>query len=228
MNPVVLIAMYGRKRLVQTNLELLHKQKCKVVVITYSDSDYLFVREMDMDNVHICTAPNEPLGRKWQIGVDYCKNLGADPLITLGSDDFLSSGFVEQAVNYKELDFIFFTQWHIHDSLTGKDYFLKYKNMFPLGSGRVFFKRFLERNNWTLFDKDRSRLLDDYAWDSIKYHDRLMINPPGMKLLSVKGNWETMNTLEGILEASEKIEWWLDMSIDHHFGYDRPIKDIFK
>jgi len=228
MNPVILIAMYGRKKLVQTNLELLQKQKCTVVVITSSDSDYLFIRDLDMDNVHSCVAPNQPLGTKWQIGVDYCKNINADPLIILGSDDFLSSGFVEQAINYKELDLIFFTQWHIHDSLSKKDYFLRYKNFFALGSGRVFYKRFLDRNNWIVFDKDRSRLLDDYAFDSIKYYDKVLVNPPGMKLLSIKGAWEVMNPIEHILSASDKIDWWPEVSIDHHFGYDRKIKDLFQ
>ena len=228
MNPVILIAMYGRKQLVQTNLELLRKQNCKVVVITSTDPDYLFIRDLDMPNVEICVAPNHPLGKKWQIGVDYCKNLKADPLITLGSDDFLSSGFVDKAITFKELDFIFFTQWHIHDSINKKDYFLKYKNLFPLGSGRVFYKKFLERNNWILFDSERERLLDDYAFDSIKYDDRILINPPEMKLLSIKGRWETMNPMEKILEASEKIDWWPEMSIDHHFGFERQIKDMFQ
>ena len=228
MNPVILMAMYGRKQLVQTNLELLRKQKCKVVVITSTDPDYLFIRDLDMPNVEICVAPNHPLGRKWQIGLDYCKNLNADPVVVVGSDDFLSDRFVEKALSFKELDFIFFTQWHIHDSVGKKDYFLKYKNVFPLGSGRVFFKRFLDKNGWILFDKERDRLLDDYAYEVVKYEDKILMNPDGMKLLSVKGSWETMNPMEKILQASDKIDWWPELNIDHHFGFERKIKDIFQ
>lgn len=218
MNPIVLIAMYGRRPLVKINLELLYKQKCKIVVITSSDPDYHFVRDLDFDNVRICTAPNQPLGKKWQIGVDFCKAAGADPLIILGSDDFLSSDFISKACEIKE-DFTFFTEWYIHDLINKKDYHLRYRNLFPLGSGRVFSKLFLDRNDWKIFDDTRSRLLDDYAWDNVKESDKILINPKGMKLLAVKGRWETINELEKILEA-ETIQWEPETKINSHFGFD--------
>lgn len=218
MNPIVLIAMYGRRPLVQINLELLNKQKCKIVVIASTDIDYLFIRDLDFDNVRICTAPNTPLGLKWQLGVDFCRAAAADPLIILGSDDFLSSDFIEKACAIKE-DFTFFTQWFIHDAVTKKDYRLKYKNLFPLGSGRVFTKKFLDRIDWKVFDETRGRLLDDYAFNNLKYQDQLRINPEGMKLLAVKGRWEVMNELDKILQA-ETIQWDPETRISDHFGFD--------
>ncbi len=218
MNPIVLIAMYGRKPLIQINLELLHKQNCKVVVITSSDSDYHFVRDLDFDNVRICTAPNQPLGKKWQIGVDFCRAANADPLIILGSDDFLSSAFISKACELKE-DFTFFTEWFIHDLISKKDYKLRYKKVFPLGSGRVFSKSFLDRNNWKIFDDTRSRLLDDFAFDNIKFADKIKINPEGMRLLAVKGRWETMNELDKILLAPS-IHWDPETKISDQIGYD--------
>jgi len=224
MNPIVLIAMYGRKPLVQINLELLHKQKCKVIVITSSDSDYHFVRDLDFDNVRICTAPNQPLGKKWQIGVDFCRAAQADPLIILGSDDFLSSDFISKACELKE-DFTFFTEWYIHDSIKKKDYKLKYRKVFPLGSGRVFSKSFLDRHDWKIFDDTRSRLLDDYAWQNIKGHDKTLVNPQGMKLLAVKGRWETMNDLDRILTA-DSIQWQPETKISDELGYN--VHQIFQ
>jgi hypothetical protein len=98
---------------------------------------------------------------------------------------------------------------------------------FPLGGGRAFSKRYLDRHDWKLFDASMQRRTDDFAWEHARYEDNILFNPPDMNILSIKGNWEQMNSLDAILKA-DTITWDYEHEIDKHFNFERPIKEIFK
>jgi hypothetical protein len=224
MNPVIVMAVWGRLRLVEINLQLLASQKCEVVVVTSLQQDFDFIRKLKHKNVHVVSHSNNPLGKKWQFGVDHARSLGANPVIILGSDDFLSSEFVEKAVEQaRQNEFIFFTEWSIFDSKTSNCYHLRYKKVFPLGSGRIYSSSFLDRKSWQIFDTGKDIHLDDFAWDNLDQLDKVIMNPPGLKLLAVKGNWEQLNPLNSILSA-HSITWEPVKNLD--FGYD--VKQTFK
>lgn len=228
MNPIVVMAMWGRRRLVQLNLEML---PCQVVVASSLQEDFEFLRTLQLERVQIMPTSNRPLGSKWQHAVNAARLLGADPLIILGSDDFLSTGFVERACQLScDYDFIYFDKWFIFDTASRKSYALDYQmsryGKPPLGSGRVYSKRFLDAHGGRLFDGSMDSRLDDYAWEHVNHTaDRLLMNPDGMAVLAVKGPHEQLNPLSRIL-SSDSIKW-REGPIDKHFNFSKPIKDIF-
>lgn len=229
MNPIVVIACWGRLPLLEINLRLLSYQNVKVVVVTSTDEDFAALHKSTATAIK---TANNPLGRKWQAGVEKARELGADPLIILGSDDFLSNNFISKACDLaKYHDFVFFDEWYIHAPKEQKNYFLKYNMMLydkpPLGSGRVFSKRFLERHEWKIFDSERDWHLDNFIWETKHYEDRLHWNPDGMNILAVKGPWEAMNSLDKIL-STPTIDWSYALDIDRQFNFTKPVKEIFK
>lgn len=227
MNPIVVMAVYGRRPLVEINLRLLTEQKCQLVVMASLQDDFDFLRQLKLKNLQIIPAPNSPLGRKWQMGVDQSRILDADPLIILGSDDFLNQNFIERACELSPIhDFICFNEWHIYAPKDKKSYSLKYKTMFPLGGGRVYSREFLDRRQWRLFDAEKERLLDDFAWQTTEYKDSILFNPAGMHILAVKGQWEQLNPLDKILSA-DSISWKEVKTLDHLFNFSKPIQKLF-
>jgi hypothetical protein len=228
MNPVVVMAMYGRRDLVEINLRML---SCQVVVCCSTDEDYQFLRWLGLPNLKIVSTMNYPLGRKWQDGVNAARDLGADPLIILGSDDFLSTGFAEKASELsKKHDFTFFDEWFMYDQFTGRAYKCYYNmmkfNKPPLGSGRIFSKKFLIKHDWKVFDGSLNIKLDDFAYDRMNSDDEVCLNPPGLHVLAVKGRHDSMNPLERILRA-ETINWEYTDRLDSYFNFKKPIKTIF-
>jgi hypothetical protein len=222
------MAMHGRHSLVETNLRLLSQQKCKIVVVATLEEDINFLKSLETTSLHIVPHSNYTLGAKWDAGVQKCKELGANPLIIVGSDDFLSANFIEKACELSQkYDFIYFTKWYIFDQISLKSYFLRYRMIFPLGSGRVFSGSFLDRMHWKLFDSGVNHHLDDYVFDNLTDNDRILMNPDGMSLLAVKGRHETMNPLKQILQA-DSITWDYCEDIDKHFGFYKPIKELFR
>jgi len=221
--------MQGRHEMVRRNIELLSKEKCQIVIVLSDPEDTAFLSSLGRSDLYYTIAKNEPLGHKFQQGVNCCRMLKADPLIITGSDDILSDGFIEKATEHcaHGIDFLCLNHWFIHHPTTGKDYKLRYRMTFPLGGGRAFSKAYLDRHDWKLFDTSMNRRTDDFAWEDARYQDNIMFNPPDMNILSIKGNWSTLNNLDAILKA-DSITWDYEKEIDKHFNFDRPIKEIFK
>lgn len=163
-----------------------------------SDSDeYVYYKNMDL-GISIVNAPNEPLGLKWQAGVERCK--GAEALIICGSDDILGPGFIEQSIQLlnEGNHFIGLRSWYQH--YEGKAYLCQYlaKENIPIGGGRVFSSEMLRKLRYTLFDSQRNKHLDDLAWISVKQSGlkALLLQYPNMQRMyihAIKGNWQMLN-----------------------------------
>lgn len=228
MNPVVVMAMYGRRSLVEINLSLI---PCQVVVAASIHEDFDMLRSLKNPNVQIVPTSNYPLGKKWQDAVDCARILQADPLIILGSDDFLSKCFIARACEMAvDHDFCFFDHWFIHDQVSKKQYSMRYNMMKygkpPLGSGRIFSKAFLDRRSGQIFDTSLSVKLDDFAYENVISSDKILLNPEGMHVLAVKGRHESLNPLDRIL-STESIDWTEEKNIDQYFNFEKPIKEMF-
>jgi hypothetical protein len=232
MNPVVVMAMWGRQSLVEINLKMLCRQNCRVVVVASAPEDISFLVSLKLQNIQIVQHSNNPLGKKWQEGVNHARILGANPLIICGSDDFFSENFIEKASELaKNNDFIFFDNWFIHSPKDQKNYTLRY-NMIkhgkpPLGSGRIYSKKYLDKRHWQLFDTGKEIHLDDFAWNNLRHEDKILLNPMGMHILAVKGSWEQINPLDRILSHST-IDWDHEKEIDKYFNYPKSIQETFK
>lgn len=221
MNPIILMAMYGRKPVVEVNLRI--TEGCFLVVTSLQD-DMDFLRRLNLPNVQILPAPNHPLGYKWQCGVEGARKLGADPLIILGSDDFLSHGFVKKACEWsKKFDFIYFDKFYIHDLIEKESFFIDYQmvkwNKPPIGSGRIYSKQFLDKHDWKLFDVNLGWKLDDFAWSNRRSDILELMNPPDMHILAAKGRWEQKNPIEKFL-GHDKLSWKYESDLNKVFGFD--------
>lgn len=228
MKPVILMAMWKRHAVVRRNVELLSLQtEPFLLVLVYSDQeDAAFCYDLARKYIFIAAiaADNFPLGRKWQVGADYCRTIGADPLIPLGSDDFLNVDFVKNACDLsKEKDFIGLIQWYCFDTSVKTIYRLMYVTPFPLGGGRIYSGRLLKKLNYKIFDEEKNHHLDDFAWEKREKHWQLIDETSvyGLAILSAKGNWDQMNPLDKIL-SSPNISWGKVNNIDDLMGF--PVK----
>lgn len=204
-NIVFVMASHERQSITKQNVDWLHHFGEVVLVASYG-RDLDFFKENTQAKVHI--YPNNPLGSKWQFAVNKARELNPEILITVGSDDFLSSDYVDNALKYinQGYEFVGTNGWHLSDGQ--KHYRARYKHLtdFPAGSGRVYTKKALDKINWKLFDTKKNRLLDDMALAEmkkarVKQYISQRPETDGLRILAMKGDWETLNPLERFLNA---------------------------
>lgn len=189
MNPVVVIATHRRISVTAANIKSLIPYT--VVVVVSDPQEGFFLSKMS--NAKVIIAPNDPLGAKWQAGVDFARTIPHTHIVITGSDDILAGGFIQTAV-YKQTDFIGLRAWYVwHEN---KIYHLRYvaPDELPLGGGRVYSKEFLQKYDYQIFDKGRKKLLDDLGWEIAKKGNYSLVYSP--KILAIKGHWPVMNPLD--------------------------------
>ena len=213
MNPVVVIATHNRILITSRTIDALNKQsvKPKIVLVVSEKKEYDYFTNRHKD-IYVVFCANNPLGNKWQTGVYYASiNLDADPLIILGSDDLLGEGYVKNICNLMKshkADFVGINRWWLTDEKTKEVYLMEYENKsFPLGGGRAYSKNILSKLNYVVFDITKNKLLDDYGWkESINTGLKCAMvqkcNEFGLNIISIKGEWEMLNTADAILKST--------------------------
>lgn len=194
MNPVVLICTHERIGITNFNIESLLRQSVKpkivLIVSTHFEETYYHAKYPE---VYVYNRPNSPLGLKWHAGVQLCKDLCADPLIILGSDDILGEGFIEQACRLQK-DFIGLYFWYIHHK--GKAYLCEYLARQPLGGGRCYSYGLLEKLEWNLFNTGLNHHLDDHPLRRIRSFGIQCFTDHKLMIHAVKGNWPVINRVD--------------------------------
>lgn len=202
-NPVVVIATHNRVSVTQHNISLLQKQNCKIVLVVSRYDEELHFKTLFPD-ITVTVFSNSPLGAKWQHGVDEARKLNADPMIIVGSDDFLGVDYIDRCLNHlvKGWELIGTTHWHTYNPNYDLLYKMRYTNLntsFPIGSGKCFSKSLLERMKWKVFNTTLSRKLDDLGYDNaVRVNARILLDAD-LNVLAVKGDWKAMNKLEDYL-----------------------------
>lgn len=142
--------------------------------------------------------PDTPLGAKWQEAVNQALKLNANPLIILGSDDFLSKTYIKTVLEYlaKGFDMVGCTSWYTYDVKSKKLYRMRYKNInqdFPVGSGKAYSGNLIQSMNYKIFDRTKDRRLDDYGHkNALMCNARIhLIREP--EILAVKSGFGEMN-----------------------------------
>lgn len=183
-NPVIVMCTHkGREYITEKNAK---SQSCRFVIIGNE-------------------IPDNPLGLKWQCAVEKAKQYNPNPLIICGSDDFLSEDYinkVQRLVN-QGFDLIGVTVWYTYDEKNKKIYHCEYinKNLnFPIGSGKSFSGRLLEKMKYQLFDIKLNKKLDDFGYHSaIRKGAKIrLIRTP--EVLAVKQG-DDMNSIESYLNS---------------------------
>lgn len=186
-NPVVLICTHNRIGITCYNIESLRKQSLiPKIILVASDLREVVIFRKRFPELMICRYPNLPLGAKWDYGVQVSRNLNANPLIILGSDDILGEFFIENCskLTQETHESIGLKRWYVHHK--GKAYFCEYLAKQPLGGGRAYSKRLLDKIDWKLFDATKNRHLDDFSNE----HIHAIVD---LELHAIKGNWSVMN-----------------------------------
>lgn len=207
MNPVAVICTRDRFEITCKNVNSLLGQGCHVVLMVHDSAEKKQYREEYWLTTGLTIGTQEnslPLGANWQLGVELAMTLNPDPLIITGSDDILSSCFVEAAIEkLEDYDFIGLRQWYIYDPASDTAYLFNYKAVgdLPLGGGRVYSKRMLEKLDYKLFDTGLQRLLDNSGWNGVQSSGLpwLLVKTQAahnMGILAVKGDWDTMNPID--------------------------------
>ncbi len=190
-NPVVLICTHERIGITNFNIESLLRQSLKpkicLIVSTHFEQSYY---QSHYPEAHVYMRPNLPLGSKWHAGVQLCRDLKADPLIILGSDDILGNGFIEQACRLQK-DFIGLYFWYIHHQ--GKAHLCEYLARQPLGGGRCYSFDLLEKLNWNLFNVGLNHHLDDHPLKRIAALGIKCFTDHTLLVHAVKGKWDVIN-----------------------------------
>lgn len=199
MNPVVLIATHNRVDVTKKNIISLMMQGVQPkIVLGVSDQNEERAFKKLFPEIEVYNCPNNPLGYKWQMGVNVAKKFNPNPFIVNGSDDILGIDFIENACRMIRdgFHFIGLYRWYILHS--GILYLYDYNAEMPLGGGRCYSGEMLKELNYKLFDTQRDKHLDDYAWKHIRgvFKMKAMVRDvvkEGLQVVSIKGNWDMLN-----------------------------------
>jgi len=208
---ICLIGIWGRLDLVQINIDLLKQQtkKCKILLIVSCDKDKKFAIDNKVDWVY---TDNQPLGRKWQVGLDACKKYNPNAILINGSDDLLSLNWVEKCYHYivnQHYDIVGKSNWYVLDLIEKKPFRFKYRNnRVLLGAGRMISRSILDELNWSLFPLHKSKGLDSHCNMILNQHNatRLVLNTNDIFVISLKGEYDTLNSLSKLLLVNTKLQ----------------------
>lgn len=244
---VVVIAFHGRRHEV---LELLIKElsqsstdglALKAILVCSTKEDQCFVAKLK-EKYHFVTAkshPNQPLGAKWQAGVEEARQFNPNFLMIMGSDDIMSAHFLTNALQLMRrndvdpgFDLIAPSSWHLYDCDSNSSYIgslweLTYQNHqpVPLGAGRIYSSVILDRFDWHLFHPSLKSRLDSLGFQQVIEHQGNVYRLPLFMgtILSVKGNWSNLNSTDKILTAaairSKSIDFFKSDFFSENFSF---------
>lgn len=159
--------MHGRHETVQYCIDKM--PFIDIVMIYSTDSDGAF---LDRQKVFATGQfENNPLAFKWNAGVMSLEQIDFDAVILLGSDDYIDEPFLEFVQsNIDKYEMICFEDIYFEDDGL-KYYWSGYEGSRkgePVGAGKVYTKKFLERIKYNLFNEARERGLDGVSWRRCK------------------------------------------------------------
>jgi hypothetical protein len=169
----------------------------KIVLVVSLHSELKYFEALALPQLHLIMAENQPLGLKWQSGVNRARWLNANPLIICGSDDVLEDGFIKNACKLiLKYDFIGLKRFYVMHKR--KKYLIEYKPAMPIGGGRIYSKTLLDKIKWKIFNPGKNKHLDDEGWTNALYNtDKILIvsniQSQGLELTAIKGNWPMIN-----------------------------------
>ena len=191
------MASHNRIEMTRDSCNALKVMGCEVILVVSNHADLEGLKEFKP-----LLFPNEPLGAKWQFAVSEARKLNPDLLLTCGSDDILNPNYLVNA--YKILlsgfDFVGVSQWFMEDKKKNdlwKAWYIETKQ-FPVGSGRLYTKKLLDKLNWQIFDVKASRRLDDKGYHHASGFRRYVsedVDKDGLEITAIKGDWSQLNPL---------------------------------
>lgn len=192
----------------------------KVVIVGSAEVDIEIPNLIDVDYLHVS---NNPLGKKIQEGVEYCRQFEPDALLMCGSDDWLSPNWIDVFIpRLGEFDIvgadclyvILFSPKELVEvkrcSYEGTE-----RDGEPVGPGRLLSRKILDKMDWQLYSKDLNSSLDINSFRRLKEAEaRILVEKNDViKVLSPKGDWSTINNWEcytNFGKSMDEPEEWLE------------------
>lgn len=199
MNPIVVIASDKRIEITSKNIQSLLAQYIvpNIILVVSETSEFDYYKDKFL-TINILQYPNNPLGSKWQCGVNLACTYNANPLIITGSDDILGEGFIERACKLiiDGNHFVGLQRWWIHSK--GTAYLCDYLPHQPLGGGRIYSLQMLEHLGGKIFDTSMDKHLDDLGWLKVRTSGLKVkwvrnVENEGLLIHAIKGDWKVMN-----------------------------------
>ncbi len=219
----VTVAFLGRHKVLHAIIEEIlnssnHPLNIYMVLACSNDEDFEFAHEMQevYKKIGIIFCDNKPVGNKWHIAVQGAKKLNPKAILITGSDDLVSSDYIQNSFGILSKDklntigMVGPRSWYIYDLLQDDLYKTSYNDnshKVPLGAGRLYSKFYLDSIGWKLFIRDRNFHLDSKGYLGV-IENGLHVHIPSFDdgcVLSIKGDWSTINSLDKILKADSII-----------------------
>lgn len=146
---------------------------------------------------------NAPVSKKFNSLSINAKKYDPDYVVLFGSDDVMSPNFLNSTIlemEYKKIDLLGFSDLYFYDTLTDDlVYWGGYTNgrKDPIGCGRVFSSKVLEKLNWKLWGNyNQNRGLDGITANLVKRHfdfNNYKMSDLGIKIVDVKSDFNITN-----------------------------------
>lgn len=156
--------MHGRN---ETVSECINKMPfLEKVYVASTDEDIEFLKKHNIK--YYSQHQNNPLSFKWNAAIKMLEKIDFDAVIILGSDDYVDMPFMNFIDKHiPKYDMIGFVDIYFRSIEKQMFYWPGYKTKRigePVGAGRVYTKKFLEKINYNLYPSSKNRGLDRMAW----------------------------------------------------------------
>jgi len=209
MNICALVPTWRRRKItIETIRQILDQTTPpdKIIVVGSCYEDRMV---SNITGVGYLEVPNEPLGAKVQAGIEYCRRFNPDGLLLCGSDDWLSSNWIEVLSPYLEdYDLVGCNTLYImhcskrHPFQIGRcSYEGTKREREPMGPGRFLSRRILDKINWKVYPSHIRNNLDGNSFKILLDNGCKIWLETGdkVKILSPKGDWDTINSWDNIV-----------------------------
>jgi len=112
-------------------------------------------------------VPNQPLAEKMNATVEGAKQLEADYVLCVGSDDIITQELLDIYVEQMKagVDFVGVLDWYFFDTVSKRfaywgGYREQWRKGHTCGAGRLLSKRLLEQWGWAIWENRHSTILD--------------------------------------------------------------------
>jgi hypothetical protein len=171
----VLVTIYQRhdlERLVINRLKEQQKRHKFEIVVVGSEGDKS--RALADGCVYV-ESENYPVSNKHQIGLNKCREIGADAVVNVGSDDVCCDNYWKWVNSLGQIDYLVGLK-DLYFFKTGEKqlyYFEGYENkQVSLGAFRYYSKKILDKIDWDLWGTEsRNKALDALASQNLRKKD---------------------------------------------------------
>lgn len=222
---IAVIPVHGRERLALETVRFLRRQDYppqEIVIVGESRGEEELA---EATGAIFVSHPNNPLGAKFQAGVNKARELKADALMMLGSDDWITSNWCSRMM--QEIDkgfdlvggkqlFILSLGFDARELVCLSGYQEPERRDEPLGAGRMFSRRILDKMEWKVFPEMSDGGLDGASYSLAVAHGAgiCVVEDEDAVIMDIKSplwknkwSFEQFSNAPGIARIAEVDEW---------------------